>query len=34
MLQKLGCKRGDMTVAEAQCNKVLVLPHHQHLTED
>tara|TARA_R110002110_G_scaffold376568_2_gene586585 strand:- start:90919 stop:92028 length:1110 start_codon:yes stop_codon:yes gene_type:complete len=27
-------KRGDMPVAEAQCDRVLALPHHQCLTED
>lgn len=32
--EPLGYKRGDLPVAEAQCDKVLALPHHQHLTED
>lgn len=32
--ERLGCRRGDLPVAEAQCDKVLALPHHQHLTED
>jgi dTDP-4-amino-4,6-dideoxygalactose transaminase len=27
-------KRGDFPIAEAQCDKVLALPHHQHLTQD
>jgi len=31
---KLGYKRGDFPVAEKQCDRVLALPHHQHLTED
>ena len=31
---KLGYKRGDFPVAERQCDRVLALPHHQHLTED
>jgi dTDP-4-amino-4,6-dideoxygalactose transaminase len=31
---KLGYKKGDMPVAEQQCDRVLALPHHQHLTED
>ena len=30
----LGYKEGDLPVAEAQCKKVLALPHHQHLTQD
>jgi dTDP-4-amino-4,6-dideoxygalactose transaminase len=30
----LGYKRGDFPVAERQCDRVLALPHHQHLTED
>jgi dTDP-4-amino-4,6-dideoxygalactose transaminase len=30
----LGYKRGDLPVAEAQADRVLALPHHQHLTED
>ena len=29
-----GYKPGDFPVAEAQCDKVLALPHHQHITED
>lgn len=29
-----GYTEGDFPVAEKQCNKVLALPHHQHLTED
>lgn len=32
--QPLGYKRGDFPVAEAQCDKVLALPHHQHITSD
>ena len=32
--QQYGYKRGDFPVAEAQCDKVLALPHHQHLTSD
>jgi dTDP-4-amino-4,6-dideoxygalactose transaminase len=32
--KKLGYKRGDFPVAEKQCDMVLALPHHQHLTED
>jgi dTDP-4-amino-4,6-dideoxygalactose transaminase len=32
--EKLGFRRGDFPIAEAQCDKVLALPHHQHLTED
>jgi len=31
---KLGYKKGDFPVAEKQCDRVLALPHHQHLTED
>jgi dTDP-4-amino-4,6-dideoxygalactose transaminase len=31
---KLGYKKGSMPVAERQCDRVLALPHHQHLTED
>lgn len=31
---RFGYKRGDMPVAEAQCDKVLALPHHQQLSED
>ncbi len=30
----LGYKRGDFPVAEAQCDRVLALPHHQYLTAD
>lgn len=30
----LGYKKGDFPVAERQCDRVLALPHHQHLTED
>ena len=32
--ERLGYKRGDFPVAEKQCDRVLALPHHQHLTED
>ncbi len=32
--ERLGYKRGDFPVAEAQCDKVLALPHHQHLTQE
>ncbi len=31
---KFGYEKGDMPVAERQCDRVLALPHHQHLTED
>ena len=31
---KFGYKRGDFPVAERQCDRVLALPHHQHLTEE
>lgn len=31
---KLGYKKGSLPVAERQCDRVLALPHHQHLTED
>ncbi len=30
----LGYKKGDFPIAERQCERVLALPHHQHLTED
>lgn len=30
----LGYKRGDFPVAERQCDRVLALPHHQHLTQE
>lgn len=32
--QKLGNKRGDFPVAERQCDRVLALPHAQHLSEE
>ncbi len=32
--QRYGYKRGDFPKAEAQADKVLALPHHQHLTEE
>jgi len=32
--KSLGYERGSFPVAEAQCDKVLALPHHQYLTED
>lgn len=32
--EALGYKKGDMPVAEAQCEKVLALPHNQQITED
>jgi dTDP-4-amino-4,6-dideoxygalactose transaminase len=31
--EKFGYKIGDFPVAEKQCDKVLALPHHQHITE-
>jgi dTDP-4-amino-4,6-dideoxygalactose transaminase len=31
---RFGLKKGDFPVAEAQCEKVLALPHHQNLTDD
>jgi dTDP-4-amino-4,6-dideoxygalactose transaminase len=31
---QLGYRRGDLPVAEAQCDRVLALPHHQYLTDD
>lgn len=31
---KLGYKKGSLPVAEQQCDRVLALPHHQHLSED
>ena len=31
---RFGLKKGDLPVAEAQCEKVLALPHHQNLTDD
>ena len=30
----LGYKKGDFPIAEKQCERVLALPHHQHLTEE
>ena len=30
----LGYKKGDMPVAETQCEKVLALPHNQQISED
>ena len=30
--KKMGFKEGDFPIAEKQCNEVLALPHHQHLT--
>ena len=32
--QSLGVMKGSLPVAEAQCEKVLALPHHQNLTDD
>ncbi len=32
--QKLGNKRGDFPLAERQCDRVLALPHAQHLSEE
>ena len=32
--ERLGYKRGDLPVAEAQCDKVLALPHNQQISED
>jgi dTDP-4-amino-4,6-dideoxygalactose transaminase len=32
--EKFGFKRGDLPKAEAQCDRVLALPHHQHLSKD
>ncbi|MGB0571037.1 MAG: DegT/DnrJ/EryC1/StrS family aminotransferase [Alphaproteobacteria bacterium] len=32
--QQFGYRKGDMPEAERQCERVLALPHHQHLTED
>lgn len=31
---RLGYRRGDFPAAEAQCDRVIALPHHQHLTDD
>ena len=31
---RFGLKKGDLPIAEAQCEKVLALPHHQNLTDD
>jgi len=31
---KLGYKKGDFPVAELQCEKVIALPHHQHITKE
>lgn len=32
--ESLGVKKGSLPVAEAQCEKVLALPHHQNLTDE
>ncbi len=32
--QRLGYKRGDFPVGERQADRVLALPHHQHLTPE
>ena len=32
--QRFGYRKGDMPEAERQCERVLALPHHQHLSED
>jgi len=32
--KKFGHRRGDFPVSERQCDMVLALPHHQHLTDD
>jgi dTDP-4-amino-4,6-dideoxygalactose transaminase len=32
--EKLGHRRGDFPVAEAQCERVLALPHHQYVTDE